>query len=362
MSLINKVLKDLENRERASGDRQQPAMLEDLRAAPPPDKGARGRAYGRALGAAVAAVFLVAAGVEYGRRASISHESHVGSVAAKKPVAPPTRSAPARVAVLPPNAVVPKGATSPASIARAKPPTFKARTQRAPLASVTAPRVGLPKRVSARRPHASFHGHRDGISRHAVPMTPAERSVAQYRLAIASLRQGQTGAARRELKAALGFVPGAVSPSLLLAGLDMRSGRLKAGQRVLTQGLAHHPKVRALIMLLAQVDLRLAKPAAALRALVGVPLAAQSQPYWALLAAARLRLGNVKAAVRAYEDGLQHFPHSGSLWVGLGLADSGRGHLRAAHEAFTEAQKCTLDPVLARFVQQELSGLPLRRR
>ncbi len=359
MSLINKVLKDLESRERASGDHPPSAMLEDLRAAPTPEKNVSLRAYGWALGAAVAAVLLVAVGVEYGQRTSALHAPQTGSLAAKKVVARSPRSAPVIMTSVPPVAAVRGKAVSHRRIAVPKTSALRVRTPTAPLTHVGVPhRFVSRKATSGSRSPGSFHFYGAGISRHAVPPTRAERSAAQYRLAIASLRQGKAGAARRDLKAALGLVPGAVSPSLLLAGLEVRAGQLKAAQRVLARGFALHPQVSALIMLLAQVDLRLGQPAEALGVLAKVSPEAQTEPYWALLAASRLRDGNVKAAVHAYEDGLQRFAHSGGLWVGLGLADSERGHPRAAHEAFIRAQKCALDPVLARFVHQELSSLP----
>lgn len=358
MSLINKVLKDLESRERTSGDRPSSPMLEDLRSAPTPEKRVSVSAYGWALAAVLAGALLVAAGVEYGQRTSASHAARTDLVVAKE--APPVpRPAPALViASSSPAAVVGGAAVKPRPVGP-KAPAAKARTRVAPAPRASAPRpVVVPKRTLVSRVPATFHFSGDGISRRAAPMTPAEQSAARYRLAIAALRQGRAGAARRDLKAALGFVPGAARPTLLLAGLDIRNGQLKVAQQVLAKALAAHPDGKGLIMLLAQVDLRMGQATAALAVLAKVPPQAQTEPYWALLAASKLRAGNRQAAVRAYEQGLQRFAESGSLWVGLGLADSESGHSHAARLAFLRAQRCALSPVLARFVQQELSALP----
>ncbi len=358
MSLINKVLKDLESRERAPGDRPPSPMLEDLRSAPTLERRVSVHAYAWVLGAIVVGTLLVVAGVEYGQRTSGGRAAQTHLVVAKQaPLAP--RPAPALVVAPSPPTVVVGGGTVHLRHPRLKAPAPKARTRLTSTVRTAVPsRFVSRKATSVSRSPTALHFSGDRISRRAAPMTPAERSAARYRLAIAALQQGKAGTARRDLKAALGFVPGAARPTLLLAGLEIRSGQLKVAQQVLAQALAAHPHSKHLIMLLAQVDVRLGQATAALAVLAKVPPQSQTEPYWALLAASRLRAGNPKAAVRAYKQGLQRFAQSGSLWAGLGLADSEGGHSRAARFAFLRAQKCTLSPVLARFVRQELSALP----
>lgn len=359
MSLINKVLKDLESRQRAPGDRPPSPMLEDLRAAPTPERrGWSARAYGWALGAVLVGVLLVAAGVEYGQRVGVSRAARTDLVGTAQSPVPAPRPALLTTAPSPPAVVIHGGAVS---HGRAVPKVPASKKGRAPVvlsASAPAPRRPVPRKLPVAHSPAAFHFYGKGISKRAATMTPAEQSVARYRLAIAALQQGQAGMARRDLKAALAFVPGAARPALLLAGLDIRAGQLQAAQQVLAQGLASHPHRNSLIMLSAQVDLRLGQAAAALGVLARIPPRSQTEPYWALLAASRLRAGNGKAAVRAYQHGLKRFPQSGSLWVGLGLAESEGGHARAARLAFRRAQKCPLGPVLARFVRQQLKTLP----
>lgn len=357
MSLINKVLKDLESRQRASGDRPPSPMLEDLRSAPTPERRWSARAYGWALGAVLASALLVAAGVEYGQRLGASRRVRTDLVVTAQSPVPAPR--PALITTpSPPAVAVDARAVSHGRAAPKAPALKKGRSPAVLLASAPAPRRPVPRKVTVARSPAAFHFYGKGISKRAATLTPAEQSVARYRLAIAALRRGKAGAARRDLKAALAFAPGAARPALLLAGLDIRAGQLKAAQQVLAQGLASHPHRNSLIMLSAQVDLRLGQAAAALGVLARIPPESQTEPYWALLAASRLGAGNRAAAVRAYQNGLQHFPHSGSLWVGLGLAESEGGHVRAARLAFMRAQKCALGPVLARFVRQELTTLP----
>lgn len=358
MSLINKVLKDLESRERAGSERPSSSMLEDLRAAPSPEKGVSGRVYWRGAGAVVVAVLLLAAGVEYGRHARPLLMPEAGSVVAQKGVVPSSAPTPVAVAAVAPSIAMPVRPSPPRVVDHSGSAARANRTLRPLRASLAPPQHSVSLRVrSARQTSAPLHFSGDGISRRALPETRPELSLERYRLAIASLQQGDVGAAHRDLKAALGFVPGGASPSLLLAGLDVRLGRLAAAQRVLNQGLRFHPHVRSLIMLLAQVDLRMGQPGAALAVLANVSPAAQTEPYWALLAVSQLRDGKIKAAARAYEEGVRRFPESGSLWVGLGLAESDRGDRSAARKAFFRAQKCALDPVLAHFVQQQLTGL-----
>ncbi len=339
MSLINKVLRDLEARERDEQASQSRPVLTDLRAAPEsPERSGVPRATWLLLAVAIVAIAVLVAWV-VGRgpaRAPAARVVHAS-------VAPPKGVRVAPVAVAPP-----KTKASPAG-ARAR-SVVKPVPSRA-FVSAAHPPIA-PHRVTRRTRAGSA-----AISRHRKPLTAVEQAQSAYRRAVQALQAGDTAQARAALRAALRARPTSLRAALLLATLDIQGAHLRGARHILRTTLHAHPHALPAVMLLAQVDLRRGRPADAARTLGRAqPLGAASHSYWALLAASRLRAGDQAGALSAYRSGLKRFPGDGSLWVGEGIVESRRGHTRRARLAWRQASHCPLTPVLARFVQAELQG------
>ena len=362
MSLINKVLKDLQARERVSDGAPPRPMLEDLRAAPP----SVAKSPAMALAGVTFVVGLLciagaAAWYWYGMRPTAAVVSRPISITPKvsTPLAPKPNGPVAQFLPLPtPTAAPATSAGPPKAIFERLPspsPSQPPKAQSLPPRPLVRP---LPHRklVRTTRPPRPSSGV---ISRRAVLLTPVEQSQTLYRQAIAALQQGRSRQARSDLKKALVLDAGDLRPRLLLSALDVQGGHLNAAHVLLTQGLVEHPHALAVALLLAQVDLRQGRPENAVQVLSRLAqTGAQSEPYWALLAASQLRAGDAAGAIVTYHQALQRFASNGALWVGLGLAELNGEHTRAARKALVQAQKCQLSPVLSHFVQGELAQLP----
>ncbi len=340
MSLINKVLRDLEARERGEQAAPQRPVLEDLRAAPePPGPSPAAWLKWAALVLAIAAIAGAAWWYGYTQRPTRAPAARIGT-------APQPQGAPARRPIPPPVLPQPSRRSAPAvrvltASPKAVPAAVPALAGRHPAAHAA------PRRFVFRSSGT--------ISRHRTPLTAAQKALAAYRRAVRALQAGHTGRARTILGASLHEYPQGLRPALLLATLDIQASRLREAHDVLRQALRGHPGALAAAMLLAQVDLRRGRPGDAARILTRFrPAGASSRSYWALLAASRSRAGDPAAALAAYQSGLRRFPRDGALWVGLGVIESQSGHAAHAYKAWRRAEACPLTPVLAQFVQAQL--------
>ena len=342
MSLINKVLRDLEARERGEQTPPKRPVLDDLRpASESADRRSGGflRIFGVVLGLTV-----IAAATWWSM--SLSHVTGAPSIPAAG--LPQASHVPSVARVTAPAARPPRAHLARAS--RPAPRSFAPSTK----VMVAAAPVSAVRRLAA-RPHFVFRSQGTAISRRRAPLTALERAQAAYRHAVQALQAGHAGQARAACKVALRLNPKALPPALLLATLDLQGARLREAHDVLRAALEKHPQALPAAMLLAQVDLRRGQPASAAHTLAGLRVVgAGSRSYWALLAVSQWRAGDQAAAHATYRSALRRFPHDGPLWVGLGLIDSRAGQAARADRAFRHAAACPLPPVLARFVQARI--------
>lgn len=337
MSLINKVLRDLENRERDEQAAPSRPVLADLRATrESPERSRIAPVKWLGLVAVITAIGVFVAWYASGG-------PRTAPVIAKAPIVPSKRVPLPQAAVTPPHARAPRPTSSAQAPPRPAHPGVFVSSARPPV---------------ARHRVAPVAGHaKASISRQRKPLTAAEQAMAAYRRAVQALQAGDAGEARIALRAALRAGPTSLAPALLLATLDIQGAHLRGAHQVLQAALRAHPHALAAIMLLAQVDLRRGRPEDAARTLgAAQAFGAASHSYWALLAASRLRAGDRVGALSAYRSGLGRFPGDGALWVGEGLVESQMGHANRAQLAWRKALRCPLSPVLARFVQTELQG------
>jgi len=360
MSLINKVLKDLEARERASRETSERPLLGDLRAAP--TSASKFSSMGLAGAVFVAGLLCIAGAAGwywYGMRpapralAGPPMLPRLSTPLPQRPAAPVVTSSVA-------SASTDKPLTTPKKAAfELLPGTPKPLPSKVPVRPTHSP-ARLPHKAIL-HPQHTRHSYRSAglVLRRRAPMTAAQHSQTRYRQAIAALQQGRSQEARSDLKEALSLDPQDLRPRLLLSALDVQGGHLKAAHALLAQGLLYHPHALSVALLLAQVDLREGRPESAVRVLSKLSQdASQSEPYWALLAASQMRANDTAGAIMTYHQALQRFARNGTLWVGLGLAELDGKHKGAARKAFLQAQKCVLSPVLAQYVEGELKRLP----
>ncbi|MHB1566395.1 MAG: tetratricopeptide repeat protein [Acidiferrobacter sp.] len=337
MSLINKVLRDLETRDRTGDETPVRPVLEGLRSAPPARTPSLFR-YARII--AVAGAIIGIASLWLWHRATPVASSPPPARHRPPPGVGGARVLPSPLKVVPlPVPVVPVLVVPPA-VHRPSPPRR------------VSPR---PRATPLRRPQ-SVVSTAGAVQRHPAPVTPEERARADYRQAITALQHGHPHAAQTQLVAALAADPVSIAPRILLAALEVQDGRLAAAHRLLAVGLARHPQGLRAAMLQAQIDLRLQRPAAAVARLQAARVRGRGhKTYLSLLGAAAMQAHQWGLAHRAYHEGVHLYPNDGPLWVGLGLVDQERGDKAGARHALQRAARCPLSPVLAAFVAHTLA-------
>lgn len=338
MSLINKVLRDLETRDRAGNEAPVRPVLEGLRSAPTVRTPSLFR-YALIV-AVTGAVIGIASLWLWHRAAPVASSRSPVMHRSLPPGAHEVSVVPSPLKVVPlPLPVVPARVAAPA-VSRPSPPR-----QVSPRARATP--------VRRPRPGVSMPG---AVQRHPAPVTRQERARADYRQAITALRHGHPHVAQTRLVAALTADSADIAPRILLAALEVQDGRLAVAHRLLAVGLVRHPQGLRAAMLQAQIDLRLQRPAAAVARLQAARARGHGhKTYLSLLGAAAMQAHRWGLAHRVYHEGVRLYPNDGPLWVGLGLVDQERGDQSGVRHALQRAARCPLSPVLARFVARSLA-------
>ncbi len=333
MSLINKMLQDLDARAGQPGAAPMPA---DVRLPPAREPRARWMRGALAGGAAIA---VAAAGVIGWR---MMGEQPPPVVAAAAPVAPAIpapeavlvempAAAPVLVAdVAPPAPVVPAPEPEPEP---APPPPKPASAPRKPLAPKPAP-----------------------VAQGRVETVP-QRAENAYRRALLVLEDGRVTEAIATLQAGLRIDPRHEPSRQTLVGLLIEAGRTDEGMRQLQAALALDARQPSMAMLLARLQLERGGPAldTLMRTL---PHAAGNGEYHAFLAGVLQREGRHREAAEHYQAALRATPGNGVWWMGLGISLQAEKREPDAMAAFWQALGSgTLSPELAAFVERRLGQL-----
>ncbi|WP_306393528.1 tetratricopeptide repeat protein [Telluria beijingensis] len=338
MSLINKMLQDLDARAGQPGAAPLPA---DVRL--PPARDPRPWLRGALAGGALAVVAV--AGL-------------VGWRMKGEPPAPVVASAPA-----PAPAPVPAPAPAPVSptvvpvaeVAPPAPPPPPAAPQPAPEPAPPAPRteaVREPARVAPAPRKQAAPAVADGRTE-----TATQRTENAYRRALLVLEDGRVTEAIATLQAALKLDPRHEPSRQTLVGLLIEAGRTDDAMRQLQVALALDARQPSLAMLLARLQLEQGGPA--LETLTRtLPHAAGNGDYHAFLAGVLQREARHREAAGHYQEALRANPGNGVWWMGLGISLQAEKRDAEAVAAFRQAQaSATLSPELAAFVERRLRQL-----
>ena len=385
MSLINQMLRDLEQRQGTPAPRRNP--LSGLRS-PAPSARQPARFGGRGWLLLPALALAMVLGAVLARSWSGMAPPAAGAAPADGVVAAP--AAAERSAHTPPLATA--TAEAPATIARPTPSTTPPAPVAVVAAPASAPRLGAadddgtataatpkaveanaaPQRSAATPPPAP--GNRTPVARRddatalaakpereALPATPAaapaaadpvtaERPVrtppaAPEPTAATLLRRGQAdlgrgdrGAAEQRFRQALDLSPGQVEARAELAGLLIASGRHGEAQALLEAGLALAPGQPTLARLRARLLLEAGELDAAAELLQATrPGLAEAPDHYALLAATEQRRGRHAVAAQLYRQLLEHRPGEGGWWVAYAISLEGLGHADQAVAAYRTA-------------------------
>jgi MSHA biogenesis protein MshN len=389
MSLINKMLQDLDAR---GGAREEGLQQQELKAVPAAEPDRRPWLL---AGAGVGVAALVAAAVAgwYHWQATRPVAGPIPQVvqAPPTPAAPPASaaaalaSAPDTPATSSPAAPATMSPAAPATMAPAAPLETSRHAAETPRHAAETPRhaADTPAPAGASRPRAraAAAAVADDV---AVPapaaraaasapaarpvgrsaevvarqeLTPKQMSENTYRRALASLQEGRVSTALADLDRALEIDPRNEAARQTYVSLLLENRRPDDAIRQLRLGLGIDPRQPGLAMVLARLQLERGGPA--LQTLMTtLPYAAASADYQAFLAGVLQREQRHAEAAQYYQAALKLAPFNGVWWMGLGISLQADHHVAEAREAFTRARTGNgMTPELLAFVERRLEQL-----
>ena len=359
MSLINKMLQDLD--ERGTPDGRGDAA--GIRAVPERERGLpRAVVFGGAAGLTAIAIAL---GWLYWKRpavppvlVNVAQAPVPVPVPVAVPVPVPVVAAIPVAAAAPVTTQMPAAEPVPVPVAEAAPaePVVHEKKAMAKARREEMRRVveAAPARVVRPVPAASekiIEGKQ---------VTPQQSVDNSYRRALTHLQDGRLDEAMALLQQTLQRDPRHQGARETLVRLLLEAQRPDEAMRQLQQSLALDPKQPAQAMTLARLQLdRPGGGAAALDTLKrSLPFAGEHLDYRALLAGVLQREQRYREAAEQYQLALQSAPDNSVWWMGLGIAlqaDSQPVQARAAFERAKGLQ--TLSPQLQAFVERKLVQL-----
>lgn len=249
-----------------------------------------------------------------------------------------------KVASTPATRAVPSGSSPKRSTASAKKPRAK------PVAAAkTAPRIASADEEA--EPDTTR------VDKKITPLTPEQQAESSYRQAANQLQQGRKEDAEQHLRSALTAHPGHIKARELLAGLELQNGRWREAQQDLEQGLAKVPAYYPFAQLLARVYLEHGSDQKALAVMESSRQAgARSPDFMAFLAELYRRSGKHAEAVKAYAEAINLNPQEGRWWLGMGISQEASQDWKAASEAYQRAiGSGVLDDNLMQYAKQRLT-------
>lgn len=364
MSLINKMLKDLEARDRAtSSGVPMGVVLNDLR----PVRGTNDASpFRRPLMIFLPLAIAAGIGIYYYRTMPGKQTEPLAATMAKTEVTvaasavtlqqvqavdePPVETVKSEPTAMAPERTVP--AAKPKTIVT--PPTIAAKSKAALPATKRASKPIPSTQVAIVAPTETVT-----IEKSERPVTPYEQADERYRTAAQYMNQGRVDDARAKLSEALVIHPTHHAARELSVAVAMQNGRLHEAQQLLTQGLKLSPGRLSFAQLLARVHLQQGDEAQAVATLERARDAgAANADYLSFLAALYQRAGRHTDAVVAYRGAIEVRTQDARAWLGLGISleatDDGNGAASAYNRALALGG---LDAKLAQYAQQRLAAV-----
>lgn len=283
-------------------------------------------------------------------------ESSSPAPPAAAPVAEPVRPAPAAE----PSAAVPAstpeqpGAPTPPDMLRLaqsiETPILEPKRGAKAVSRASAPKVVSRSAAAEEQPKVE---RRDRVS------TPAERAENEFRYAAAVLKLGRAAEADSHFAKALDFDASHRGARQALVVMRLEQGQLEAARQLLEEGLRLDPDQPGFAMALARIRVERKDLPGALAALDGSAAAAAEIPEFQVLRATVLqRLGRHGQAADAYRAALRLQPAVPQAWVGLGISLEALQQRRDAAEAFRQALAAgPVNPDVKAFVEQRIRAL-----
>ncbi len=189
--------------------------------------------------------------------------------------------------------------------------------------------------------------------------TANERAENEFRRAVNLVNQGRIAEGMDGFRSALKIDPAHEAARQTLVALLLEAKRVDEAAVVLQEGLASVPENTAFGMLLARIMVERDDIPAALALLQKHAAPPDRNPdFHAFAGALYQRLDRHREAIEQYQSALRLAPSAGIWWIGLGISFQAVARRKDALEAFTRAKSAgTLAPDLLAFVDQRLRQL-----
>ncbi len=197
------------------------------------------------------------------------------------------------------------------------------------------------------------------IDKQVRPLEAAERAEQEFRRGMELFRGGRTDEAEAAWRAALDIDPAASAPRQALLGVLLERGEREWAEKLLQDGLRSNPRQPRQIMLLARLQLDRGAQTEALRTLEqGLPHAQWNAEYLSMTAAVMSRVGRHRHAAELYASALRIVPGNAVWEMGRGMALRADGQREVALAAFQRASQLQgLTPELRAFVERQVREL-----
>jgi MSHA biogenesis protein MshN len=387
MSLINKMLRDLDRRHAAQGENTVPAGGLSRHMRPVPERTLASDFFWRTM----AMTMLFAVGwvawlvwqltPPHPIVTDLAYQSARARTPAPDVASPRSDSAPAREAPAPqpaPPPVTSIPAAGPSS-AQATAPQRSGKANVDMLRLATELTTPIPQRSSRASPPRSGSRTPVGAAK-AVTAQPAlagdpatapgqidrrsntssrNRADNEFRRAVSFMNQGRVAEGMDGFRRALEIDPGHEAARQTLVALLLETKRVDEAAASLKEGLALNAGNTGFAMLLARIMVESDDIPTALIVLQRHAAPADRNPdFHAFAGALYQRLDRHKEAIEQYQAALNLAPSAGVWWLGLGISLQSVGRPKDALEAFTRAKSAgNLAPDLLGFVEQRLRQL-----
>ena len=360
VSLINKMLKDLETRQAGTPARADARpIFHDLQPVSPVRRRLRSLLPGLLVTAGLAGAATV--GWNYW-----SHEPPARDSARLTMAAAPTAVVSAPLSSEPQAAGL-ASPPVPAALPAPKPPAVSSKAAAAPSAHPTPVKPSPVQKPRDDRPRVASKATDKPVAVASIektdrPYTPEELAENAYREAARPVSENNAPEAERRLKALLVGQPRHVKARELLVSLQLEAGRWLEAQDSLEQGLTQMPEHNAFRYQLARLYLEHGAEAQSLALLERARTEGRSDAeLHAFLAALYQRASRHADAAKSYQDALALRPVEGKWWLGLGISLEAQKNNAGAREAYKRAlESGRLVANLASYAEDRLKVLTTR--
>lgn len=349
MSLLNQMLRDLDNRRAADSERH--AVPGNVRPLPPAPKVSP-----LPYGLTVVALAALAIGLVWWAPWQPRLAPPLPVVAAPAPITPPPAAvAPSAPAPQPPVAALPAAQVKVPVSPVASGPGKDVPGEKRP-ASPPAPVADKGGEKKADKPVAAAPAGGPGrFEKSLSPASPQAQAENEYRRAQGLLAQGNRSEAEAALSQVLRLAPEHVNARQALFGLLVEQQRKDEARALLQAGVDILPGHSTWAMNIARLQMEKGDAAGAWETLQRSLASAQNNgEYRAFCGTVLQRLGRAKEAIEHFHAALRINPGEGRWWLGLALVLESADHPAEAREAYARARNSgNLPADLAAFAEQK---------